>query len=340
MSSKTKVLLTGASGYIGGAVLHEILSLGIKDIHVSALVRSATQVKGISTLGVAAIIFRGLDDVDAIKSAAAEHDIVINCASAMDLNACLAILEGLAIRRKATGRDVHLLHTSGTSNYADHPISGTPDLSIKTDESDIYGWEKANADGWILRKVNTTLIDTGLEYGIKTYIFNPPLIYGRSSGPFNQKSLQIPALINVSLASQQAVVLGRGEGIWNVTHIDDVAKMYGIILKNISEHKSSPSGKEGYYFLDAGEATWKEISEQIARTGKKHGHFKSEVVKQVNAEELATYFIKSFPFLNASMVEVIWGSNSRTRGERSRAWGWSPSKSLEAFRASFDDEWE
>lgn len=38
--------------------------------------------------------------------------VVINCASAMDLNACLALLEGLQKRRKATGRDVHFLHVS------------------------------------------------------------------------------------------------------------------------------------------------------------------------------------------------------------------------------------
>lgn len=84
--------------------------------------------------------------------------------------------------------------------------------------------------------------------------------------------------------------------------------MYGIILKKIVEHKNVSSGKEGYYFLDAGEATWKEISEHIAVTGKKHGRFASEDVKRISAEELTTHLIKSFPFLNASMVEVIWGS--------------------------------
>lgn len=112
-------------------MLHEVLSLGRKDVQISALVRSAAQVDAISKLGVEAIVFKGLDDLDVIKSAAAEHDgrlftaissifvnlshtlkVVINCASAMDLQASLALLEGLQNRRKATGRDVHFLQVS------------------------------------------------------------------------------------------------------------------------------------------------------------------------------------------------------------------------------------
>lgn len=58
----------------GGAVLHEILSLGITDVLVSALVRHTAQVDGISKLGVKAIVFKGLHDIDVMKSTAAEHD--------------------------------------------------------------------------------------------------------------------------------------------------------------------------------------------------------------------------------------------------------------------------
>lgn len=82
--------------------------------------------------------------------------------------------------------------------------------------------------------------------------------------------------------------------------------MYGIILRNVLDQTSIPSGKEGYYFLDAGETTWKEISEYIAVTGKKHGDFASEDVKEVSVEELTTLVGNSF--LGPSMVELVWGS--------------------------------
>jgi hypothetical protein len=42
--------------------------------------------------------------------------------------------------------------TSGTSNFGDHPISGTPDLTVRSDDDDIYTWEKERADDWVLRK--------------------------------------------------------------------------------------------------------------------------------------------------------------------------------------------
>lgn len=82
--------------------------------------------------------------------------------------------------------------------------------------------------------------------------------------------------------------------------------MYGTILRNILDQRSIPSGKEGYYFLDAGEASWKEISEHIAVTGKKHCDFASGDVKEVSVEELTT--LVGNPFLTPSMVEMVWGS--------------------------------
>lgn len=45
----------------------------------------------------------------------------------------------------------------------------------------------------------------------------------------------------------------------------------------------------------------------------------------------------SSPFATSIMADD--DGSSRTKGERSRALGWAPSKTLEDFRASFDDEW-
>jgi hypothetical protein len=68
------------------------------------------------------------------------------------------------------------LQTSGTSNFGDHPISGAPDLTIHSDEDDIYGWEKQTADAWILRKIDVAITDLGEQLDVKTAVINPPLI--------------------------------------------------------------------------------------------------------------------------------------------------------------------
>jgi hypothetical protein len=66
--------------------------------------------------------------------------------------------------------------TSGTSNFGDHPISGEPNLTIRSDEDEIYSWEKETAEDWILRKVDVAITDAGEHLGVKTAIINPPLI--------------------------------------------------------------------------------------------------------------------------------------------------------------------
>ena len=66
--------------------------------------------------------------------------------------------------------------TSGTSNFGDHPYTGTPDLQVRSDKEDIFSWEKENAEAWIIRKVDVAITEAGLRLGVKTAIVNPPLI--------------------------------------------------------------------------------------------------------------------------------------------------------------------
>ncbi|KUJ11031.1 NAD(P)-binding protein [Mollisia scopiformis] len=332
----TKVLLTGASGYIGGAVLAQILKSNHDDVRISALVRSSEHADIIRNLGVESILFKGLDQLDLIKASASEHDLVISCASAMDLPSCLALVEGLAQRRASTGTDVHYIHTSGTLNFGDHPITGKSFLGIRTDKDDIFSWEKETQDDWLLRKVDIGITEAGLRFGVKTYIVNPPIIYGIGNGPIHKQSLQIPALINLSLGFKQAVVLGDGHGIWTIIHISDAARLYDVILQKFLQKQPIDSGRKGYYFVEAGETTWKIISQAIARAGHSQGLFASAELKQLSPET----FVESLgiPFLNAGMVEVIWGSNSRIKGIKSRELGWRPEVPIGIFADSIVED--
>jgi hypothetical protein len=51
-----------------------------------------------------------------------------------------------------------------------------PDLTVRSDEDDIYTWEKAKKDDWILRDVDVAVTDLGGRLGVKTVIVCPPLI--------------------------------------------------------------------------------------------------------------------------------------------------------------------
>jgi nucleoside-diphosphate-sugar epimerase len=132
------------------------------------------------------------------------------------------------------------------------------------------------------------------------------LVDGTGSGLVNQRSLQIPALIKVSIQKKQPVVLGEGTGIWTFVHVSDVAAFYQLLLDRHLSGKNFDTGMGGYYFLEAGETTWREISQRIAQAGRSLGRWLSEELEVLTTQEMTDAL--GIPFLNASMVEVIWGS--------------------------------
>jgi uncharacterized protein YbjT (DUF2867 family) len=71
------LLLTGASGFLGGSVLSSILastSTAVKGLRISALVRSKTQGEWLITQGVEPIYFKDFSDTEHLRKAASEHD--------------------------------------------------------------------------------------------------------------------------------------------------------------------------------------------------------------------------------------------------------------------------
>ena len=122
----------------------------------------------------------------------------------------------------------------------------------------------------------------------------------------NQPSLQIPALIKLSLQEKHVVVLGEGSGIWNHVHVSDVAAFYEIVLHRFLSNKTIDTGREGFYFLEAGEVTWMDISRAIGEAGVTQGLWKEGAVKSITPQEMCDML--GVMFLNAEMVEVIWGS--------------------------------
>jgi NAD(P)-dependent dehydrogenase (short-subunit alcohol dehydrogenase family) len=123
-----KILITGASGYIGGSILSALLASNnpaLYNLKLSALTRSTLQAEVFASQGIEPYLFTDLDHSEELVEAAANHDIVIHNANGFHPESAKALIRGLAQRKKVTGRgDVMYIHTSGTSNLADQPISG------------------------------------------------------------------------------------------------------------------------------------------------------------------------------------------------------------------------
>lgn len=73
-------------------------------------------------------------------------------------------------------RSTDSMQTSGTSNFGDHPITGSPDTHILRDVDDVFGWEQKDPSAWSVREVDVAVTVTGEQLGVKTFIVNPPII--------------------------------------------------------------------------------------------------------------------------------------------------------------------
>ena len=102
------------------------------------------------------------------------------------------------------------------------------------------------------RQSDLTVVETGLDFGVKTYIIMPPTIYGIGTGHFNQQSIQIPAMIRSALKTKQAEVLGDGKASWDHVHVVDLANFYECAVQKLLAGEDLPSGRKGIYFAANG----------------------------------------------------------------------------------------
>ncbi|KAJ5081196.1 hypothetical protein N7456_013434 [Penicillium angulare] len=340
-STKTQVLIVGATGYIGGSILSELLrSPDRSTFTISALIRRPEQAKILEALGVGSLLFQGLDDLNACRDAASQHDVIINAASASHDTSAKALIEGLALRQKITNRDAYFIHTSGTSILGDHPYTGaSSEYKIWSDEKDnIYEMEKQHPERYGQRVTDVTVVETGLEVGVKTYIVVPPTIYGKGSGPFATLSQQIPNLARMAKKRGSAAVIETGKATWNHVHMSDLSAFYLRLFQAARDQpKWLPSGPKAIFFVESGEHTWLQVSQGIADAMHKKGLLATNQVESVSLKKVAAAITKG----NESLAEISLASNSRARADFGRnQLGWSTSRGLDDFLTHFDAEIE
>ncbi|KAH6986946.1 NAD dependent epimerase/dehydratase family protein [Ilyonectria destructans] len=316
-----KILVLGASGYIGGSVLTTLMNSShprIRKCELTALVRHEPHADALRR--------KGIDVV------AARHDIVINTASTFHTPAAKSIIDGLGDRKMAVEKQTHLIQTSGTGSLADRPISKDfTERTVFSDKDNIYDYEKyrESIEPFPQRSTDVTVMEHGENTGVKTYIIMSPTIYGLGSGVVNQKSMQIEALIRAARDDMYVSVVGSGESEWSHVHIEDLCLLYELLVTRILEGLDLPSNKSGIYFSETGYESWRGVSEHIARTGEELGILPSHEIRQITLEEGSVKLMQS---MGPDIVELGWASRSRTKADLSREIGWKPTKSFSDFR--------
>ncbi|CEI61260.1 hypothetical protein FVEN_g6016 [Fusarium venenatum] len=337
-----RVLLTGATGYIGGTVLNTIMASShpsFKNIHITVLVRRQDQADTLFDLGVTPMVFKSLDDTELLTEAASTHDIVVHAANGYHIPSAKALLAGLSQRKAKTGKSVHYIHNSGTSNFGNRPVSGKyiEEPRVFSDKDDIYAYEKfrEEKEQYKQRTGDVVVFETGVELGVETYIICSPLIYGRGTGLFNKSSIQIPIMIKAALQRGEAIYAGDGLGVWDHTHVEDIANLYTLIVAKVLDGEKIYSGKDGFYFANHGTQSWLDIAKGIAKVGYQRGKLAAEP-RSVSLCEAGRAFFDG----DEDMTEPAICSHSQTQGARSQELGWKPIKDDLRWEETISEEFE
>ncbi|EJD07987.1 NAD-binding protein [Fomitiporia mediterranea MF3/22] len=335
----TKVLVLGATGYIGGSVLVSLVKShpNVKfstvvrmstagapdtfaafakqsniDLGSNATTRSSSVADKFRAIGVETVI-GSLDDLELVTRLSAESDIVINAADCDNVDLLNALLEGQK-RRKAQRKPAgSIVHTSGAFIFVDNSEDGKFNANGKL-------WTDSEED---IRALTTSMphcqVDVPLmkasEAGVvNSFIICPSGVYGTCTGPIERDSLIFRAVIPDYLSQKRAYYVGEGTNRYEWVHLGDLVSLFDKVFKLALDALSSPpatSPYERYYIASTTPVPWKDVSERLARELHKRGFIESPKPTVISPEGL-------------SFLPRLLASSLNTRGFRGEEIGWKP----------------
>ena len=234
-----RIFVTGAPGFIGSAVVPELIKAGHQ---VLGLTRSEAGAEKLRAAG-AEVLHGNIEDLDSLRKGTESADGVIHLAfnhdwSQREKNAADERKAITALGEALVGSNRPLLVTSGTALAV--CVDGQP----STEASPISSW---NA-----RSHLETVLQEFTGRGVTTIIVRLPQVHD------TRKQGIVPYITAVAREKRVSAYVGDGSQRWPAAHVSDVARLYRLAFE-----KAEPGAI--YHAVDEEGVSVKRIAEALGR---------------------------------------------------------------------------
>ncbi|KAL1641093.1 hypothetical protein SLS58_006366 [Diplodia intermedia] len=355
-SMGNKILLTGATGYVGGTVLDQLINStapSLRNLTFDLLVRGhepAQKLKEAYGARVHPLQWKGLEHADSIVSIASNYDIIVNTGSGFVPTGAQAFVDGLACRINPGGPPPWVLHLSGCTNLSDKPLTGHAEPGREFDDADaegIYDFIKREDERcpYAQRTAEVAVLTRAEQTGVQAVSLTTPCIFGEGTGLFNRAGLVVPAAVRYVVRHGYGYKLTETAN-FDWVHVVDLADLYVLIVRAILEREDRgvgyiPSGRKGIIFPAVARVLVLDIQRHALDAAFEVGVLprddtpKEKEIRQASLQMIADEVCAG----QTAIAELGYAGHKGMKGTMAKKlFGWNPTRLEDAWRQDFMDE--
>ena len=245
----TSILLTGASGFIGGRLASRLLGEGHA---VTCLVRGSSDTSGLQALGDGVTLVVGdLTDPRSLARAVQGCELVIHCGAMVSDWGTVAEIRAVNVTATAdlaaaaaTAGVRRFVHISSTDVYGNPGGHGVDETCVPRGFANWYSETKREAEAALAR--------VSAETGMELVILRPATVYGPGSR-------EVVGELMTAVRGGYLPLIGGGQAIAGLVYVDNVADAVLLALAR------PEAAGETFNVTDELSVTWRQFLTDLAR---------------------------------------------------------------------------